>query len=183
MRLFTAIDLSDEVRAHIEILQSKLKPAARIHWSPAYNLHITLKFIGEWSQQRLEELTTVLRTISPVGPIAIAVHGIQWFPSQYSPRAFCVGVEAPQTLHDLAKATDAAVSALGVTKEQRAYSPHLTLARIRTPQPLPALHQAIANLASQDFGRFTAAQYHLYRSEQTSAGPIYTKLSDFPLIP
>ncbi len=183
MRLFTAIDLSDEVRANIEILQRKLKHAARIQWSPSSNLHITTKFIGEWPGERLEELKTVLMRIPAAGSIEIAVRQIGWFPNPHSPRVFCVGVQASRALQELAKATDAVLAVLGVPSEQRAYSPHLTLARIRTPQPLDALRQAVANLESQEFGQFVATRYHLYLSEQTSAGSLYKKLNDFSLLP
>jgi 2'-5' RNA ligase len=183
MRLFTAIDLSDEVRANIEKLQSKLKPAARLQWSPAANLHITTKFIGEWPQARLEELTAALMRIPSAGAIEIAVSQIGWYPNPVSPRVLCAGVQAPQALHTLAKATDDAVSMLGVPPERRAYSPHLTLARIRTPQPLTALRDAAAGLEPLEFGSFTATRYHLYLSEPTGAGSVYTKLSGFSLIP
>lgn len=182
MRLFTAIDLSGEVRANIESLQRKLQPTALIQWSPAANLHITTKFIGQLSQERLEELNNALNRIPATGLIDIAVRQLGWFPNSLSPRVFWVGVQASQALEELAKATDDTAAALGVPKEKRPYSPHLTLARIRTPQPLTALREAVANLDSQEFGRFTATRYHLYLSEQTSAGSIYTKLSDFSLI-
>ena len=183
MRLFTAIDLSDEVRENIETLQRRIKHTARIQWSPATNLHITTKFIGEWPEARLDELKSALARIPAVGSIPIEVRQTGWFPNAHSPRVFWVGVQAPRTLHELAKATSAAAASLGVVDEQRAYSPHLTLARIRPPQPLTALRQAVANLESQEFGRFEATRYHLYLSEQSSAGSIYTKLADFSLIP
>jgi 2'-5' RNA ligase len=108
MRLFTAIDLSDEVRENIDTLQRQLKPAARIQWSPASNLHITTKFIGEWPELRLEELKSALRSVLAVGPIAIEVRQIGWFPNPDSPRVLFAGVHAPRALPQLAKAIDAA---------------------------------------------------------------------------
>lgn len=175
MRLFTAIDLSDEVRANIESLQDKFNPIGPIQWSPASNLHITTKFIGEWPQDRLEELKAALDRIPPVGFIDIEVRGIGWYPNSHAARVLCAGVHASQALYDLAKATDAAAAALGVPVEQRVYSPHLTLARIRNSQPSAPL--------PQEFGRFAAARYHLYLSEPSSGGSRYSKLADFSLIP
>ena len=183
MRLFTAIDLSDEVRTNIEDLQCKLKPTARIQWSSASSLHITTKFIGEWPQARLEELKAALMGIRAVGSFEIEVSQIGWYPNPHSPRVFSVGVRAPQALHDLARAIDDAVAELGVPAERKVFSPHLTLARIRTPQPLGPLRQAAADLESEEFGRFIAARYHLYLSEQSTGGSRYSKLADFSLIP
>ena len=183
MRLFTAIDLSDEVRANIEDLQHKLKPAARIQWSPASNLHITTKFIGEWKEARLDELKAALTRIPPAGSIDIEVSQLGWFPNLHSPRVFCVGVRAPPALRDLANSIDDAVAELGVPAERKVFSPHMTLARIRTPQPLGPLRYAVADLESQEFGSFAAARYHLYLSEQSTGGSRYSKLADFSLIP
>ena len=183
MRLFTAIDLSDEVRANVDFLQRQLKATARIQWSPASNLHITTKFIGEWREDRLEDLKTVLTMIPPAGSIDIAIRRLGWFPNPQSPRVLFAGVQAPQSLRKLAREIDAVLSVLGVPTEERPYSPHITLARMKTPQPMAAPMLAVANLEALEFGAFTATRYHLYLSERTSAGSIYTKLSDFSLIP
>ena len=60
MRLFTGLDLPDEVVANLDELVRRLKPAGPIAWSPPSNLHITTKFIGEWKEERLGDLTTAL---------------------------------------------------------------------------------------------------------------------------
>ena len=70
---------------------------------------------------------------------------------------------------------------LGIAKEQRPYSPHLTLARIKTPGKQPALLQAVAKLPSLEFGSFVADRFHLYRSRTAPSGSVYTKLAEFPL--
>ncbi len=183
MRLFTAIDLSDEVRANIEELQARLKPTAPIQWSPSSNLHITTKFIGAWPEARLEELQASLRAIPPVGPIEIRMRGVGWFAKGGTPHSFYVGAEAPPALYVLAKATDQAANALGVELESKPYTPHLTLARIRGQQPLDALRQAVKELEPLELGSFSASRYHLYVSEPAQRGTIYTKLADFSLIP
>ena len=182
MRLFTAIDLSDEVRANIEALQAKLKPTARIQWSPSSNLHITTKFIGAWPPEQLDELIAALRSIPPAGPIKIQTRNVGWFSKGDTPHTFWAGIQAPPALYDLALATDAATHALGVEAETRQYTPHLTLARVRNREPLNALKQAIASLEPIEFGSFTASRYHLYLSEPSRDGTIYSKLTEFPII-
>jgi 2'-5' RNA ligase len=181
MRLFTGIDLPAHVVSNLEQLLAQLQPAARIKWSPPANLHVTTKFIGEWPEQRLPELQDALGAVPSTGPISIAIRGLGFFPNARSPRVFWAGIQAQPELAALAATTDRALEALGIEAEKRPYSPHLTLARIREPVPVHALHERIAKLASQDFGEFTAAAFFLYQSRLSPAGSVYTKISEFPL--
>jgi RNA 2',3'-cyclic 3'-phosphodiesterase len=181
MRLFTAIDIPDDVLGNLTALIERLKPAARIQWSPAANLHITTKFIGEWPEDRLPELKRALAGVTPHAPIPIRIRHVGFFPNPHSPRVFWAGIEAPADLTTLARDTDRATAALGVAPEQRAFSPHLTLARMREPVPLVKLREAIAALDSLDFGSFEAVHFYLYQSRLQAGGSVYTKLSEFPL--
>ena len=181
MRLFTGIDLTPEVVAQLEGLLEQLKPAAQIRWSPPRNLHITTKFIGEWPEGRLEELKMALANVLPPGAIPISISKLGFFPNPHSPRVFWAGVQANESLAVLARAVDDAVAALGVARETRPFSPHLTLARIGTPGRLTNLLRAVAELPSLDFGAFTADRFYLYRSQTGPAGSVYTKLAEFPL--
>jgi RNA 2',3'-cyclic 3'-phosphodiesterase len=181
MRLFTAIDIPDDVLGNLTALLDRLGPAARIKWSPPANLHITTKFIGEWPEERLPELKRALAGIAPRPPIAIRIRQVGFFPNPHSPRVFWAGIEAPAGLTSLARETDQATAALGVASEQRVFSPHLTLARIREPVPLQKLQEAIAGLDSLDFGSFEAGRFYLYQSRLQPGSSVYTKLSEFPL--
>ncbi len=181
MRLFTGIDLPGHVVEALERLLERLKPAARLNWSHPENLHVTTKFIGEWPAERLEEMKRVLAGVPSPGPISIAIRKLGYFPSARSPRVFWAGIEAGPGLATLAKDTDAAVARLGVEAEKRAFSPHLTLARIKEPAPLDDLRETIAGLGPLEFGEFTADRFHLYQSQLRPAGSVYTKLAEFPL--
>ena len=180
MRLFTAIDLPDGILRNMGDLLDKLRPTARIHWSPPANLHITTKFIGEWPEARLEELTTALAGLAPRPEIPVGIRHVGFFPNPHSPRVFWCGIEAPG-LEELAGDTDSATSSLGVSSENRPYSPHLTLARIKERLDLSPLQRAIARESSLDFGGFEARSFFLYRSQLRPTGSVYTKLSEFPL--
>ena len=181
MRLFTGLDLSPEVVSNLENLLDLLRPTARIKWSPPRNLHITTKFIGHWPDERLDELTSKLAAIAARGPVAIRVRNLGFFPNPRSPRVFWAGIEASPELAALAAATEAALEPLGIAREQRAYHPHLTLARIKEPVPMKALQERIAGLPSVDFGEFTCGRFYLYLSQRSRAGSEYTKISEFPL--
>lgn len=179
MRLFTGIDLPEDVRERLERLLMHLRPCAHLKWSPVYNLHITLKFIGEWPEEKLPQLEAALRSIPKRPAIPIEVKGLGWFPNPRSPRVFWVAVHGGGALETLAGDTDRALEPLGIAKESSAFTAHLSLARIKEPTPLDALRGAIAKLEPAEFGAFTADRFHLYRSQPGSAGSIYTKLSEY----
>jgi len=181
MRLFTGIDLPVELNRSLARLVERLRPTARIKWSPPANFHITTKFIGEWPESRLAELVEVLRTIPPRPAVEIKVGGLGWFPNQRAPRVFWVGVDGGDALKELARETDQALQRLGIAVESKPFSPHLTLARIKEPTPLEKLHMTIAQLPAVDFGTFAADRFYLYLSERNAAGSVYTKLEEFKL--
>lgn len=180
MRLFTAIDLPPAVIANLDAVIERLKPSAPINWSPIANLHITTKFIGEWPEGRLAELTAALHALPARSPIPIAVEKLGFFPNPHAPRLFWAGVHGGDALAQLARDTEDSLAKLGIAKEQRPYSPHLTLARIKTPGKHRPLLQAVAQLPSLDFGRFNAGSFFLYRSKTEPSGSVYTQLAEFP---
>jgi 2'-5' RNA ligase len=181
MRLFIGIDPREEVRERLERLLMHLRPCAHLKWSPVYNLHMTLKFIGEWSEDKLPQLEAALRSIPPREPIPAEVKGLGWFPNPHHPRVFWVAVQGGETLTALAKDINAALGPLGIPSEDRPFNAHLTLARVKEPAPLQALRTAIAQLESVDYGPLLVDRFYLYRSQPGSAGSIYTKLSEYPL--
>ncbi len=179
MRLFTGLDLPDEVVRNLVKLLDRLRPTARIQWSPPENLHITTKFIGEWPEERLEELKQTLGDLPARPEIEVHIRKVGFFPNPHSPRVFWCGIEAPG-LEALAADTDRATSTLGIASEDRAFSAHLTLARIKERLDLQPLRETIAAMPSLDFGRFTADRFFLYQSKLRPTGSVYTKLAEFP---
>ena len=180
MRLFVAIDIPAEIKDALRCFVGRLRPTAKIGWSPIDNLHITIKFIGEWPEPRLDEMKRTLATVPVDGAIDITVKGLGWFPNPRRPRVLWAGVEGGEPLRALARATEQAAARLGVSIEPRDYSPHLTLARIREAVSLERLYQTLESFPAGcgfDFGSFTAGQFFLY----LSAGGKYTQLAEFPL--
>jgi 2'-5' RNA ligase len=180
MRLFTGIDLPEDVRERLERLLMHLRSSAHLKWSPVYNLHVTLKFIGDWPEDKMPQLDAALRAVVRREAIPAEVKGLGWYPNPHHPRVFWAGIQGGEALPKLVKDIDGATSSLGIASEDRPFSAHLTLARIKEPAPLQALRSAIAQLESVEFGAFRVDRFYLFRSQPGSAGSIYTKLSEYP---
>ncbi len=175
MRLFTAIDLPAAMLEKIGEFLARLRPLAKLRWTPVENLHVTTKFIGGWPEGRLPEMIAALEQVgnSPRVP-NISVRGVGWFPNTRRPHTFWAGVDGGEPLAALAHATEQAVATLGVPVETRDYSPHLTLARVKDKA---RIEDVIAAAGAPDFGAFQASSFFLYLSENGK----YSKLAEFSL--
>jgi 2'-5' RNA ligase len=180
MRLFTALDLPDDILGKLEQLLDRLRPTAPLRWTPPANLHITTKFIGEWPEERLDELKASLASLPGRDPISVHIRDVGAFLNPRKPRIFWCGVNAPG-LAELAADTETAMAALGIAREEREYSPHLTLARIKDGFDMTALRTAVVAESTFDFGRFEARSFFLYQSQSKPEGSVYVKLAEFPL--
>src|SRR5438132_13898352 len=94
MRLFVALDLPDPILQSLDALTTRLRPLAPIRWSVVAGLHITTKFIGDWPEPRLAELTSALTKVPRTGPIPIEVRDLGWFPNPHSPQTFWAAVHS-----------------------------------------------------------------------------------------
>lgn len=174
LRLFTAVDLPDEIIGKLADLVERLRPLARINWSKPANFHITTKFIGTWPESRLADVVGALRSVPRRNPIPVRVAGLSTFR-----HSFFAGVDA-SALTTLAMDTERVLAEIGVATEDRRYSPHLTLARIRAPGPFKSLRREQQRLGPIEFGSFVADRFSLYNSRPGTDGSVYTKLSEFP---
>ncbi len=171
MRLFTGISLPEATLLKIDRVLRDLRPLAKARWSPVHNLHITVKFIGEFPEERLPELIAALQAVRSE-PFEIRIGSFGWFPG-----VLWAGVDAGDKLISLAGQTDSALEPIGVEREKRPYTAHLTLARTKAPIALAALRREIDTLRDVEIDAFPASSFHLYRSQ---AG-VYTRLQTFPL--
>jgi RNA 2',3'-cyclic 3'-phosphodiesterase len=174
------MDLPGDIIGKMDELLARLRPTAPIHWSKAANLHITIKFVGAWPEERLDELKASLAGLPARDPISVHIKDLGAFVNPRKPRIFWCGVDAPG-LAELAADTETATAALGIAREEHAYSPHLTLARIKDGFDMTALRTAVVAESSLDFGRFEARSFFLYQSQSEPRGSVYTKLAEFPL--
>jgi 2'-5' RNA ligase len=194
MRIFIGIDLDLEVRARIErFLEGVQGFAPEARWVRPESLHITLKFIGEQPAERVEAITARLQRVD-CSAFEIRSAGYGFFPTAKAPRVFWIGINGGSQLAELAGAIDAATAELGIPREDRAYSPHLTLARGGGKSGSPkwregdgpnatfaVLEKRLAAMGELDFGTMMAREFILYQSQLSPRGSKYTKLQRFPI--
>jgi 2'-5' RNA ligase len=180
MRAFVALDIPESVRASLAALVAKLRAVcATGRWVRIEGLHVTLKFIGEISPEKAGAIMTALAILPSGDPIPINFRGLGFFPNVRRPRVLWAGIEADSELAALAAAVEAALDPLGIAREERAFSPHLTLARFDTPRGLDALHAAVEKAGLLEFGSTIAKDFHLYQSVLKPGGAEYTRLATF----
>jgi len=143
MRIFIALDIPVKVRARLTEYMERARPLApQARWARVEGLHITLKFVGHVSDERVEQIKTALASIK-AAPFAVRFEGIGFFPNPKAARTFWAGVDGGNELTRLASAIDAAMEKLGIEPETKPYHPHLTLART-SARPLRELQPLLA---------------------------------------
>ena len=178
MRLFIALDIPQNVRERISAYVERVRPLCPdARWVRVEGVHITLKFIGEIQDARVPEVSKTLAGIK-ARPFDVKFDNVGFFPSPKSPRVFWIGVHAGEELPRLAEAVSEALAAIGIPREDKSYSPHLTLARAGSRGNLKELTSSVEGEA---FGTMTAQEFFLYRSQLGRGGSKYTKLERFGL--
>ena len=194
MRLFLALDIDDDIRERITLFVDGVRnfaPDAR--WMQPESLHVTLKFIGEQPESVMENIERAMATVS-AGTTQIDFRGYGFFPTSKSARVFWIGMASSPELVALAAAIDDTMPSLGIPKEDRPFSPHLTLARGRRASGSPRtsskdgpnrtfqrLQEKLAALSVPEFGTMTPREFFLYQSHLSPKGSKYTKLASFSL--
>jgi 2'-5' RNA ligase len=174
-RVFVAIDLPEEVRERIAATQKVLaRSCARLTFVAPRNMHITLKFIGEVGDETLEAIRSALQGVS-ADPFEIAIRGVG-ANNLRRPRVVWSNIEDAGGTGGLHDAIEEALAPLGIEREERAYTPHITIARVRTFDP--SLLDAIGKVAAAEFGSFRAEGYVLKKSILTKQGPLYEDLME-----
>jgi 2'-5' RNA ligase len=181
VRLFVALEIPTAVRESLAALLKCLRVlSAQPRWVRPENLHVTLKFIGEWPSEKLEVLRSALSAVRLDQPVILNFRGLGFFPNEKRPRVFWAGIEASSNLITLASEIDHATEKLGVPREPRPFSPHLTLARFEPPGLPEKLRAGIQENATRGFGSLDTNEFHLIESKLKPSGAEYTTLQTFP---
>ena len=185
MRLFVALEIPSAVRENLAALINQLRAADasssknKARWVRPENLHVTLKFIGNVDAGKLDAIRAVLAEVGSGSAAELHFRGLGFFPSEKRPRVLWAGMEASPNLAMLAADMDARLEKLGIPRETREFSPHLTLARFDPPGISEKLSAAALENATREFGAVRTGEFHLLESTTRPTGAEYTRLSSF----
>ncbi|AAY80629.1 RNA 2',3'-cyclic phosphodiesterase [Sulfolobus acidocaldarius] len=176
LRLFTGINVPNYEKIN-ELMQAISRTGADIKLVEPWNIHITLVFIGEVHENKLELIKDGLKRIS-FNKFKVRLHGTGAFPSLGKPRVVWVGIdEGAIELRMIRGSIYKELVNRGIRPdEEKEFSPHLTIGRVRGPRNMQNLIQVINEYQGTDFGEFTVEKFTLYKSTLTQKGPIYEPL-------
>lgn len=183
IRAFIAIELPDSVKAAISRIQADVRrdEHASVKWVNPDGVHLTLKFLGNIDPELIPDIGRAMsQAAAGLGPVRLELSRVGAFPNLRAPRVVWVGLEGDiSTLQVLYKQIEDRLAELGFPPEGRAFSPHLTLGRVRQGAARPEqqrLAQAISSTKLDDRAAFEAGSVSLMRSTLTRARAIYSRI-------
>jgi 2'-5' RNA ligase len=184
MRAFVAIPLPEEVRAVLAKLQDELKTTgADVAWVEPENIHITLKFLGEITEEQRAAFEAELRRIAAAAPAFTAsLDAVGAFPTMTSPRILWVGMkQGSERATALAAQCEEAARKLGLRSEGRAFSAHATLGRVRSPRHRHSLVERLRGAKWTPPPAWPASTVTLYQSQLSPRGATYIPVASLRL--
>jgi RNA 2',3'-cyclic 3'-phosphodiesterase len=180
LRTFIAVDIGKAIRDRAVALQEKLAQTSAVKWVEHDNLHVTLLFLGEVEDR---EVPTVCRAVAEQvqkhRSFQLSIERVGCFPNPRRPRVLWIGVgDGAQELCALHDSLEPPLLDLGCyRREERKYTPHITLGRVKGDHPADKLAAALVKHAGWQGGQTTVGEVLVMSSELTPQGPIYTVLS------
>ena len=188
LRTFIAVDIDSSI---LEIIHQKIKSlrkaigSSAVRWVPTSNIHLTLKFLGDVSPDSVDALTRLIHTeADSCHQFDLHIGGLGSFPNSKRPRVLFTGIQAPAELEALQRGVESATAKLGYKSESRAFSPHLTIGRVRdniTSADQQKIRKTLEEIKIDSLGTARVDSVHLYKSELKPTGAVYTKLFSAPL--
>jgi len=176
VRLFIAIELPTELKKELERLRTHIQGA---RWVPTEQLHLTLAFLGEVDEETAGKLIAQLAMVRTAS-FRLSFSGIGCFPDRQRPRVVWIGVKTAPNLLKLAAAVRQSVLAAGIFLDERPFSPHLTLARLKLPAGAE-LGVFLERHCKVTLDPFSVSQFTLFQSRLTQQGAVHKAVRDFPL--
>lgn len=187
IRVFLAVELSSDVQEKLAHFQQQLRDTLPpINWVRLESIHLTLKFLGSVEASTVSQLLAMLEPLGKKKDVfSIDVQGLGVFPQAKLPRVLWVGIIGnTQALNDLIFDIDATLEPLGFPPEEKAYHPHLTLARIKRENANvgSALMKTKALESHQHLGTLNVDRFTLFQSDLSSSGARYKSLWTVPFL-
>jgi 2'-5' RNA ligase len=184
IRSFVAIELSPDTKAQIVKIQNELKAStADIRWVRTEGMHLTLKFLGGIQEEKIPEIADILTHCSDeTGSFNLTIHSLGAFPNGTNPKVIWIGVEDESgRLETLQQTIEKGLAAIGFKEEKRAFTPHLTLGRLKSPKGRREVGHLIEASRECDCGTSVVKEICLFKSDLKPSGAVYTKLKTFSL--
>lgn len=184
IRAFIAIELNKEIVATLKSIEEKLMiTGADVRWVTPSSIHLTLKFLGNVEEKMIVMISESAEAVAKkYTPFQLNVEKIGTFPARGNPRVIWVGVkEERDNLIKLKMDIEKEMVNLGFEREEREFTPHLTLGRVRSQKGREALLKKIEENRDLNLGSFYVNSFHLFRSDLHPQGAIYTKIKTFML--
>ena len=177
LRVFLALDLDEAVKSQLIRLQNRLdKIGADVRWVKAEHIHLTMKFLGEISDQMAVDICRLCPNVSAeFEPFEFEVRSAGCFANHGLPRVVWIGIDDPsgfvRRLHERIEKT---LAPLGLRRERRAFKPHVTLGRVRSARNAIELRAAVRKNDDFEAGTAQASEITIYSSELGPEGPLHT---------
>lgn len=184
MRLFIAIEIPEGIKQEMAKAQEQLKRSgASAGWTRPEGIHLTLKFLGEVPEARVEEVKAALAGAAEgTGRFRVEVAGAGVFPNELNPRVVWIGISGDlDKLSALQASIEEAMTGAGFEPEDRAFTPHLTLGRIKEIKSRDAWQKTIGGIKDIRLPDFDATAVSLMKSELKRTGAVYTEIAKVEL--
>ena len=190
VRLFVAAEIGDRLARKAAALSRELQqravdmvPNAKITWVPAERLHLTIRFLGNLEDERVNALVAHLGPSLGIPAFELTLQGVGAFPKSGSPRVLWVGVaHGRDALLAVERIVSSRLLSMGIEHEGRAYSPHLTVARVRDAAGLRTI-RLLDGVTDRRIGTTRIDAITLFQSALSPKGPTYTPLAHIPCEP
>ena len=183
-RVFFAIDVPEQVIVNAERLIDEFNiPPAHVRWVQLNNLHITLKFLGDINTGTIPAIIDYAKkAVSGIGPIRLVFQSMGLFPNSNKPKVVWFGVGGhTDKLTKLESALSESLEPLGIPGDERAFTAHLTIGRVKTDNARGELIRLVHNNQKTFVGSALINNIVLYESSLNPGGSVYTKLATFDL--
>lgn len=178
IRTFIAIELSDEIRAEIARVEDILREeGGDVRWVRPENLHLTLKFLGDLEEGRIEEVVGGVRNAAQeCAPFELVLFGAGAFPNFRRPRVIWIGArEEGGVLKRVHRNIEDELSRSGFPRDRKRFSPHLTIGRVRSARGMESVAEALQRVEIAPRA-MTVEEIAVMKSDLRPTGPIYTRL-------
>ena len=181
IRAFIAIDIKTFPK--LTQLEQELKQTkANIKLVEPENIHITLKFLGDTDENLIEEINTIIEeSVKKTKPFEIQLKNTGVFPNQNYIKVIWIGIHNSEKIAEISQQIDEQLFDLGFEQEKRPFSPHLTIARVKSAENKDQLLNIINKYQDLTFQEIKVESIKLKKSQLTPKGPIYTTLKEIKL--